>query len=635
MLPVLGGLGVLAGCGDDTGAGGSAGGGAGGSSGLNRADTTLSANVDTIDVRLAGRTGWTGASSPDPLRSSTMYMRHSSHAAQAFLGSPQHTTRGIDLNWAFEISECVLESECAKSFESYLVGTPGNETPLVTEIPAQSDDIVLFFTRTPAWLSSCSSKLGAAACAADSACGYIDTKVFQLYPPGDMAEWRKILRKTVEVALDLTEKDGIPHRVLIEAWNEPNVPTCSWGDTHDAFLEFYRQTSIEVSDAQTELCASKGLSAERCARLRFGGPAVGAWNGKIDTTRPTTLVEDLIDYTLTEARADPRVRLDFISFHGFFGSAPDPAAQLAQAKATFQSAYDEGAGSDAPFPMPEIVVSEWNADDGNRAAARHPAIMAETFYGLLREDLRAATIASLDHQNDAATLDDNDFGMLLSDAFTTNYRRPAYEVVELFNVLGEASAELGFAQSEGAHLVMRGPLEGATSSHECYSAILWDFAPDPLLAGVVALVDSCGVEALAASYGTAVPAGPLPDICAPFAAAPASTQALCRDLATGSCDSIPVPTPASGHACDEAWQANFADAKATLDGLVHALATPATVILHGALDTETNGELFVEDHEAPMGSTITFHPNADGLEFSMERNAVALLNTCVAAPGTD
>lgn len=591
---------------------------------------TYAGNQITLALSGLAATAATGPSAA--IRSSVNYYRHWNHSYQDYIAHSHETTRAIDLNFALSISTS------AADFRSRLTNAGVRHSVMYQEALRASDNLIVFFDTMPAWLSSCSAKLGsAAACRTAASCGYKGGVTYDnLYPPGDWTAWTSIVNTTVDVLLDLTEWNGHARNVYLEAWNEPNVRECSWNDTHENFLDFYHRTSVAFTQARDALCASKGLTAQRCQRLKFGGPAVGAWNARIDNNRTATLIEDLLADSLTRAAANSDHRLDFVSYHGFWNPVPGPRNQIALARAHIHDAYAAVAGVTPAFPLPEIVVSEWNGGDATRAGTYHPTVMAEAYFGLLENDVGKAAIASLDAYSNSATLASNDFGLLLTDAVQIDFKRPAYYVYSAFRTLSEAGSTPPFYHAHDTFRVV------ATGSGipNCYNVVLWDFAPDALTSALNDLISRLPttINTISQSYATASYPGTAPSACDAYVSAsnkPVAMKALCSDLYNGNCASIPTPTPAEGHECDAAWTQAFDLAGAIFRKLSSNQASMANIQISdfsGPADlAQVVGEVIDEDHAhpAPKPLSLGLGTDAKSLSFSIHRNSVVTLsNVC-------
>lgn len=602
---------------------------------------------DVLHLRLRAHADATPAPSRAHLRSGLYYFRHSLEAYQLYTARTHQTTRGIDLNWALEISECANPTHCASQGRPAssgfrdLLRAPDN--PIFHEIVERSEQLVVHFGNMPKWLSSCEAKNPGGAAACDAA-WHCNNRRFSTYAPGDWSAWALVVHEAVDVLLDLTEFQGQPRQVYLEAFNEPDA-SCYWTDTRDSLLELWRQTAIAVSEAKTALCASKGLSTERCARLAFGGGATSAWDGRIrplgssEATAEPSLNETLIAYALEQGALDPRVRMDFVSFHGFFHSVGGgPRARLAEARHAYETAYAAHAGSAPPFPMPELLVTEWNASDAERARSRHPVLLAEGFFGLVEQDLRVATIASLDQQATTATLASNDFGLLATNPTTTHPARPAFFVYSAMAALADAATSYAAVAAGSARLIVSNPR--VVDDVQCFDAVVWDFVPHPLAEAVLLLFDParCGQEALAASYASVQSAEPLPAACEAYAAelTNEAARALCVDIARGTCGSIPVPTPAGGHACDATWSSHFAAAGSLFASLRAREAAPLDLVVHDFASSPSAASpvraVIREDHIEPepkaLGHTLDMTDAA--ARFDVRRNDVVYFkNLCV------
>lgn len=567
------------------------------------------------------------------IRSSVNYYRHWNYSYQDYIAHTQQLTRSIELNFALSVSTS------AADFQSRLTNS-GNKTSVIfQEAWQKSDNLIVFFDSMPDWLSSCAIKAGSvSACQAATTCGYNSgMKYYNLFPPSDWTAWTAIVTSTVDTLLDLTELNGKAKNVYLEAWNEPNVRECSWNDTHANFLDYYHRTSVAFTQARNSLCASKGFTAQRCQRLKFGGPAVGVWNGKIDSAKSTTLIEDLVTDSLAQAASNSDHRLDFVSFHGFWGPIPGPRNQISSARNMINTVYSNSAGSTPAFAMPEIIISEWNGDDSTRSKAYHPAVMAEAYYGLLENNISNAAIATLDAYTSTATIDTNDYGLLLPDTVLSNYKRPAYYVYSAFRNLAENSNGQPFYLASDTLKIVA----SKTSVQNCYNLILWDYAPDPLASAVYELINGLPVTStvLAQSYATASYAGTVPAACASYTSAnPAATKALCSDIYNGNCASIPSPTPSGGHACDASWTTAFASAGTLFRKLSDIQSATANITVSDFAGSvglaQASGSYIVEDHvqTAPKALTLGLGTDTKSLNFSMGRNAVVSLSNVCTGP---
>jgi len=591
-----------------------------------------SGNQITVSVSNLSASATTGQTAA--IRSSINYYRHWNYSYQDYTAHTHQVTRAVELNTALSLSTS------ANDFKNTILnlGTGYKSGVMYQEGLQKSDNLIAVFDSMPEWLSSCTSKTGSAtACRAATTCGYNSSmKYFNLFPPVDWAAWKTIVTTTVDTLLDLTEYNGMQRNVYLEAWNEPNVRECSWNDTHASFMDYFHRTSVAFTQARNSLCASKGFSDQRCQRLKFGGPAVGVWNGKIDNARSTTLIEDLITDSLIQASTNSDHRLDFVSFHGFWGSVPGPRNQLTSARDLITNTYANAAGSTPAFLMPEIIISEWNGDDSTRASNYHPVVMAEAYFGLLENNISNAAIASLDAYTNTATLSTNDFGLLLPDAVMNNYQRPAFFVYSAFRNLAATSSQPQFYAKDSLRAVVT-----KTNTQNCYNLVLWDFAPDPLTSSVYKILSQLNstTTELAQSYLTATYSGSAPASCNAYinaSATPNATKALCSDIYNGNCTSIPIPTPSGGHACNTAWGNAFTEAGVAFRNLSDKLASPATVNISDFAGSnglsQVTGTYIGEDHvqTAPKSLTLSLGSDAQSLQFLMARNTVVTLsNLCI------
>lgn len=587
---------------------------------------------DRITINLAALMATAPAGSQAAIRSGVNYYRHWTNAYRDYTSRTHAATRAIDLNFALSISSSVAD------FRSRLTHGGTRSGVMFQEALQRSDSLIVFFDSMPQWLSSCPAKLGsAAACRAATGCGYKGgVSYHHLYPPADWTAWNAIVATTVDVLLDLTQWNDEPRTVYLEAWNEPNVSDCSWHDSHANFIDYYHRTAVAFSRARAALCAAKNLPAQRCQRLKFGGPAVAGWNSSIDPTRGTTLIEDLIADSLARA-GDPDHRLDFISFHGFWNPVSGPREHMARATAQIRAAFAAAPG--APLALPEIVLSEWNADDATRAGPYHPVTIAEGAFALLESGTNRAAIASLDAYSESATISSNDFGLLLPDRTASAFQRPAYFVYAALDGLAQGSAAPRYLAHDSLRIVAR-----PAADPNCHDLLLWDFAPDPLASALHGLLVDLPTTAaeLARSYVGAASSGATPAPCSAYVAAAANAtaaKALCTDVYEGSCNRIPVPTPAGGHACDGAWARGFASAGARLRTLASKQAAAAAVSIADFAGTaalaKAAGTVVSEDHAQPAPKALALGLGADGsaLAFTLARNTVARLsNVCVRPP---
>ena len=600
---------------------------------------------DELHLRPRQRARLTLASSTDHLRSGLYYFRHSAEAAQVYTSRSHRVTRSIDVNWPLEVSRCLHPTHCARllppepASESYRARLQDANNPLHQEIANLSESIVVHFGNMPRWLSACAEKNAAdpSVCETAGGCG---NYVYNLYPPNDWVAWKDVVEETIDVLLELTEREAGPRTVYLEIWNEPDAP-CYWRDTKESFLDFYRRTSVAFSQTLPLVCARKSFTPERCERLRFGGPAAARWNDDIGGAGPKSLSEDLIRFALQEARLDPAVRLDFISWHGFWGSsAGGPRSALALARDRFVAEYASEAGADPPFPPPELLVTEWNASDAERASVRHPVILAEAFMGFAENDLRLAMIASLDQQKRPSSLGDGDFGLLVTDPRTEHFARPAFYVYHAMAGFSETTTSYGYEVRDDARLFMsEARLEDGLS---CTNLVLWEFVPDPLVAALEVLVAPGRIDPamLSASYASAPEPAVLPTACEPYRERLTSvgSRALCADIALGVCATIPSPVPPGGHACDGEWATFFAEARLRFESLAHLVSTPAVVNIHdfgGAVAAQRwRAAVVREDHEAPEPVSPPGALSADGrtLSISLNRNEVLFMRDVCVVP---
>ncbi len=466
------------------------------------------------------------------IRSSPNYYRHWTHSYLDYIAHQHQITRSIELNFALSISTSVPD------FASRISNGGAKTSVIFQEALQRSDNLIVFFDTMPEWLSSCSSKLGSVlACQAAANCGYkTGDKRYNLYPPGDWTAWTSIMNITVDTLLDLTEVNGKARNIYLEAWNEPNVPECSWNDTHANVMDYYHRTSVAFSQARNALCATKGLSTQRCQRLKFGGPSVGVWNAKIDNNRTTTLIEDLIADSLVQAASSTDHRLDFVSFHGFWDAVPGPRDQISVTTKHIQNAYSASAGTTPAFALPEIVISEWNAGNATRSGTYHPVVMAESYYGLLENNISNAAFATLDAYSSTATMATNDFGLLLPDTVTSNFQRPAYFVYSAFRNLSELGTGQPFSYASDTLKIVA----AKTATPNCYNLLVWDFAPDPFAASVNNLIASLTTTAsvIYQSYLSASYSGTTPQACASYISSSNNPTAQ-RAPALGMCDGTP------------------------------------------------------------------------------------------------
>lgn len=287
--------------------------------------------------------------------------------------------------------------------------------------------------------------------------------------------------------------------------------------------------------------------------------------------------------------------------------------------------------------MPEILVSEWNANDATRASPYHPTTMAEGYFALLESGVSRAAIASLDAYTNSATMSSNDYGLLLPDSAGGAFQRPAYFVSAALDGLTQAStAAPRYAAYDGLRVVAL-----PSSEPNCHDLVLWDFAPDPLTSGLHSLLVNLPTTAmeLALSYADASSSSPTPEVCNAYIAAATNrmaARALCTDLLRGH-----LYPRSLAHSRRRAGVRQRLGSRVRVRKRAPALARAQAGGCGGGVDRRLLGRrragqasatVVREDHAQPAPKTSALGLGADGssLTFTLARNAVAqLTNVCI------
>lgn len=164
-------------------------------------------------------------------------------------------------------------------------------------------------------------------------------KKYHVAPPKDFEKWARVCEHIIR---HCNEGWADGHRFGIEyweVWNEPDLkkgkpdaerPT--WTGTTDEYHRFFRIVTRQLKAA--------------FPKLKIGGPAFSNVVGE----KAEAWVEDFF----TRASAEPRVPLDFISWHRY---ANDPA-ELTNAAAKIRAAMDRYG-----YEKAESILDEWNYID--------------------------------------------------------------------------------------------------------------------------------------------------------------------------------------------------------------------------------------------------------------------------------
>ena len=179
------------------------------------------------------------------------------------------------------------------------------------------------------------------------------SKKYHVAPPNDFDKWARVCEHIIR---HCNEGWADGHRLGIEyweIWNEPDLkkgkpdserPT--WTGTIDEYHRFFRTAAIYL----------KG----RFPNLKIGGPAFANVTGE----RSEAWVEDFF----TRATVEPRVPLDFVSWHRY---ANDPV-ELTNAAARIRAVMDRHG-----YEKAESVLNEWNCiedfHDGSYESTRNMA----------------------------------------------------------------------------------------------------------------------------------------------------------------------------------------------------------------------------------------------------------------------
>lgn len=291
-----------------------------------------------------------------------------------------------------------------ESLDDAIIYLESVESELV-QLSLKCQKLVFIFEKMPVWLSSSED----ASPAPTPGWAMLHTK-----SPENWDEWQSAVAAITAL---LIEDFGI-NNAYFEVWNEPDIG--SWTDGNANYLELYKRTYDGIKEISPT--------------IPVGGPTVNYWANNIEwqpipgfipkESADSSLISEVLEFGVDNGRIP-----DFISWHNFSLVYQDLVNPIA---------YIESKCEELEIEMPELLISEWNAQSFYRDTPLHKSYFLKGLYTILNKEIDNHMIAAWQDFEEGETEFHQDYGLVTFGGI----HKPVYKAMLLANELAGAMCKI-------------------------------------------------------------------------------------------------------------------------------------------------------------------------------------------------